>query len=333
MIDEQVPLKYKHIFNSFNSQVVTFFENKYKNVIYTGTGRFALKLILDYYRSNGIINDKNTQILVPQWMCMSVYHTFHKNAFPVITKTNNVKGIFVYHQYGFPQNMDEILEISKKNNWFVIENCVNVIESYYKDKLLGTLGDASIFSLSKMFPTIQGGALIINKNDIIKNIDINNYPKSNFIYVMSHLTRLLSQKYNSKTAGMLQEMVYGQIEKAPKLSNLSRHILNNSINSGAIEKRRNNYYQYLYNFANYDFLSGLEKNVIPYVVPFIANEKLLIKIKNKLINSGINTNIYNFDINRNLLNPSFKKCLWLPVHQELSINEIDNISNLIKSVL
>ena len=44
-----------------------------------------------------------------------------------------------------------------------------------------------------------------------------------------------------------------------------------------------------------------------------------------LLEKNISTGIYNFDVNRNLFNPLYKKCIWVPVHQGLSTKKMSEI--------
>jgi hypothetical protein len=62
----------------------------------------------------------------------------------------------------------------------------------------------------------------------------------------------------------------------------------------------------------------------------IAKEDVLQKIKNKLLASGIWTDLYHFDVNRNMLNPEFRRSVWIPNHQGININAMEKICNLIK---
>ena len=58
------------------------------------------------------------------------------------------------------------------------------------------------------------------------------------------------------------------------------------------------------------------------------NLKMMVK---KLREKNIFTGIYHFDVNRNILDPNFQKCMWIPVHQGLNKDTLklicDTISN------
>jgi len=78
------------------------------------------------------------------------------------------RAIIPVHLFGHPCDMDEILEISKKHNLKIIEDCAQSIGAKYNDKTVGTLGDCSIFSFqeSKTIMTGEGGMLLTDNEDI-----------------------------------------------------------------------------------------------------------------------------------------------------------------------
>ncbi|MCM8818833.1 MAG: DegT/DnrJ/EryC1/StrS family aminotransferase, partial [Candidatus Omnitrophica bacterium] len=83
--------------------------------------------------------------------------------------TDRTKAILVVHLYGVICNMDPIIEIAKKYNLYVIEDCAQAHGGEYKGKKVGTIGDVGCFSFcqSKHFTTGgEGGAVITNNEDL-----------------------------------------------------------------------------------------------------------------------------------------------------------------------
>lgn len=78
------------------------------------------------------------------------------------------KAIIPVHLFGHSCDMDEILQISKKHDLKIIEDCAQSIGGEYKNRKLGTMGDCSIFSFqeSKTIMTGEGGILLTDDEDI-----------------------------------------------------------------------------------------------------------------------------------------------------------------------
>jgi len=72
--------------------------------------------------------------------------------------------IIPVHYGGSPCEMDVIMEIAKKNNLKVIEDCAHTQGGIYKDKYLGTWGDIGCFSFEekKGMTTGDGGMICFN---------------------------------------------------------------------------------------------------------------------------------------------------------------------------
>lgn len=70
--------------------------------------------------------------------------------------TPKTKAIIPVHLYGQPANMEVIMEIAKKHDLFVIEDCCQAIGAKIGDKQVGTFGDVGCFSF---FPTKNLGAM------------------------------------------------------------------------------------------------------------------------------------------------------------------------------
>jgi dTDP-4-amino-4,6-dideoxygalactose transaminase len=74
------------------------------------------------------------------------------------------KLIAVVHYAGVSCEMDAINEIAKSRNLFVVEDAAQAMESKFKDRYLGTIGDLGCFSFheTKNYICGEGGALLIN---------------------------------------------------------------------------------------------------------------------------------------------------------------------------
>ena len=77
-----------------------------------------------------------------------------------------IKAIIPVHLYGQMCKMDEIVEIAKKYNLKVVEDCAQAIGSEYKGKKAGAYGDLGTFSFfpTKNLSTYGDGGMIITSS-------------------------------------------------------------------------------------------------------------------------------------------------------------------------
>jgi perosamine synthetase len=82
--------------------------------------------------------------------------------------TPRTKAIFVVHLFGYPADMDAIMQIAEKHGLMVIEDAAQAPGVLYKGRPVGTIGDVGGFSLNyhKHIQTGEGG-LIVTNNDAI----------------------------------------------------------------------------------------------------------------------------------------------------------------------
>jgi len=83
--------------------------------------------------------------------------------------TKKTKAILLVHLYGHPADMDSIMQIAKKYKLKVIEDCAQAHAALYKNKMIGSFGDAACFSF---YPTKNlgafgdGGMVLTNSEEI-----------------------------------------------------------------------------------------------------------------------------------------------------------------------
>jgi len=78
------------------------------------------------------------------------------------------RAIIVAHLFGHPASVNAIMDVARRHNLRVIEDCAQAPGAKYESALVGTFGDCGIFSFteSKTITTGEGGMLITNSGDI-----------------------------------------------------------------------------------------------------------------------------------------------------------------------
>lgn len=96
--------------------------------------------------------------------------TFNINPELIAQKiTPKTKAIIPVHLFGYPADMDPIMEIAAKHGLKVIEDCAQAFGARYKNRLVGTIGDAGCFSFfpSKNLGCYGDGGMVITKDETI----------------------------------------------------------------------------------------------------------------------------------------------------------------------
>ena len=156
---------------------------KYKNVdsnqvtaVNSGTAALHLALLA------ADIGPGDEVITTAMTFCATVNAIIHSGATPVLADielaTGNIdpndiehritprtRAILPVHYAGLPCNMDAIMDIAKRHDLIVVEDCAHAIEAEYKGQKCGTIGDFSCFSfyVTKNITTAEGGMVISKK--------------------------------------------------------------------------------------------------------------------------------------------------------------------------
>jgi dTDP-4-amino-4,6-dideoxygalactose transaminase len=128
-------------------------------------------------------------ITTPMTFCATVNSIIHAGATPVLADvdpitmnldpsaveaaiTSKTKAILVVHFGGHPCQMDEFSSIAKKHNLILIEDCAHAIETKYKGKPAGTIGDFGCFSfyVTKNIVTGEGGMVLAGEKSSLERI-------------------------------------------------------------------------------------------------------------------------------------------------------------------
>jgi len=110
-----------------------------------------------------------------------------------VIKRNDVQAIQLIYLGGNPFNMDKIIPWAKSNGIIIIEDCAQALGSSYKNQMLGSFGDYSVFSMVKNLHAVAGGMLLY-KNELDTQC-INVISKNVMAY--KHVKRYLECRANA----------------------------------------------------------------------------------------------------------------------------------------
>lgn len=303
------------------------------HVAYTFSGKSAIARVLEYYRSKRVLPDKVSQMLVPEWLGTWVYMIIHNYCFPTTTMNRHVKGIMVYHQWGFPQKMEKILAFARRHHLFVLEDCAHSFRSSYKGKQVGTFGDASIWSFAKFFPSVAGGAVYSGNVKLLDGIQTS-CARSDIALekrVFDNLARVNKHPTITAIRDIARNYaIYSELFSCPRYA---KRIVTKELADGALQKRKENF-QMLKNafWSKNEERLLKDSDVCPWVAPLFFGSKNK-HVAATLQKCGIESGVYHFDINRNMLDPRFVECIAVPCHQGLSSAVIQSMIDFIEEAV
>ncbi len=174
---------------NFTKKCHQFFEDKYgfKKVLLTTSCTDALEMAAI------LIDTKpGDEIIIPSYTFVSTANAFvlrganlvfadssaiHPNMDPDTIEaliTKQTKAIVVVHYAGVACDMDKIKRLADKYSLYVIEDAAQAIDSYYRERPLGSLGHLAAFSFheTKNIISGEGGMLVINDEKFIERAEI-----------------------------------------------------------------------------------------------------------------------------------------------------------------
>lgn len=173
----------------FTKRCQAFFENIYgfKKCLLTTSCTDALEMTALLMELK-----KGDQIILPSYTFVSTANAFVLHGADLVfadseKETPNIdaegieelitpktKAIVVVHYGGVACDMEKIMNIANKHHLFVIEDAAHAIDSYYKNKPLGSFGHFATFSFheTKNITSGEGGMLVINDERFIERAEI-----------------------------------------------------------------------------------------------------------------------------------------------------------------
>jgi len=258
--------------------------------------------------------------------------------------TKKTKAIIPVHFAGFSCNMKKIIQITKKNNLKIIEDCAHSIGTYFNKKHVGTFGDTGCFSFypTKNITTIEGGMIITNSKITAKKLQsLRNHGLSRTL--LQRNKKNVPWEYDIQTPGYNFRL--DEIRSTLGISQLKRLKLMNRMRKSAA----NYYSQKLKNIPGIEIpnLSEANNHVYHLYVIRITPEFGLTRniIHKKLFMKGIHTTVHykplhTFSFFKNSLPKNkqfpnsvkaFTECLSLPLYPKITCIQQDYvIDNLLK---
>lgn len=255
--------------------------------------------------------------------------------------TTKTKAIMPVHYAGSPGNLDEIYKIAEIYNLRIIEDSAHAFGSLYKNKKVGSFGDISCFSFDgiKNITSGEGGCIVSSDEELIKKVK-----DARLLGVCGDSEKRYSKKrsweFDVKYQGWRYHM--SDIMAAIGIAQLDRF-------DNLSYKRQELAKEYQKKLSNSDKLKLLDHNY-DYIVPHIFVVEILLDFDFKEIlesfsQAGIavgrhyqenhKLSFFQEDIRRDLpvTNSVANRILTLPLHPDLTINDVAYISKKLLDIL
>lgn len=89
--------------------------------------------------------------------------------------TERTKGIIPVHLFGQAVEMDTLMDIAREHGLWVLEDCAQAHFATYKDKLVGTFGDAATFSFypgKNLGAMGDAGCIVTNRSKLAEHMEL-----------------------------------------------------------------------------------------------------------------------------------------------------------------
>ncbi len=256
--------------------------------------------------------------------------------------TPRTKAIVVVHYAGIACDMKQVLAMAETHGIFVVEDAAQAIESFHEGKPLGSIGHLAAFSFheTKNIISGEGGMLVINDERFLHRAEIIREKGTN----RSQFFRGEVDKYGWVDIGssflpseIIAAFLYAQLENLDDIQ----------------MKRKSLWNQYMNRFAG----KAESTLSLPYIPEYATNNAHMFylvfqseiqrgKVISALRNKGIHSVFHYISLHksefykdkhdgRDLIHTDrYTDCLLrLPMYYELSIEDIDRITDIILSNL
>ena len=321
-----------HSFTEPNSNALPI-----SGLTYVGSGKAALDLILSFLAKSGVLVNKMSPILMPQWLGAWVYSQTLSHGFPVLDPKADASVAICYHQYGFPQNMDLVRNIARDRRMVLIEDCAHAADSQYKGARVGTFGQYSLFSFSKFTFCYALGAVISSNPEFGEFVNERAKRSSSALKLLVNGFKLIDEMNSSADRPILKRaflgvrsMMYARYGDQVVAGSAAKRLWIHK-RERELAARRENYRIIRTETERLGICDQLGSDeVTPYAVPLIFDRERMTEVAGALRNAGVEAGQYQFDVARCVFEPDFRRCLLVPVHSGMTGRGMDILLSILR---
>ena len=348
-----------------------------RNVFYTYLGRISNALVCLLLNIR-----QGDELLAPSYNCGSeidpflsfgmnavMYRVDHRLNIDIDDLSRRItprtRIVYVTHYFGWPQPLQEIKQLCKEYNLFLMEDCALSLFSHSAQGPIGQEGDAAIFSFRKSLPVLDGAALTLragiqpsslpDKRPALRTTARETVPylarwllhSMDKSALFSNILSAAKNNIGNHNAGefsaddldMPQDYYFSEHIMPLTISRVSAGILSCTDPDAVFSARRRNYQRLYEAIAELNtlmpLLGPLPDGVCPLLMPLVVED--VFEWMRELNRFGVKAIRWWEGFNRKLEWQEFpeakqlkKELLVLPVHQFLSDADIDYMISCIR---
>lgn len=237
--------------------------------------------------------------------------------------TRRTRAILAVHVYGNPCDIEKIQKIAKKHNLKVIYDAAHTFGATYNNESLAKFGDVSVLSFhaTKIFHTIEGGALVTQDDKIAHKISyMRNFGHKGQEDFFGLGINGKNSEFHAAMGLSILKHFPSLIKKYKKISyHYSELFKSTPIKKITLRHEKG------HNFAYYPIIFESESKLLK--VKKVLNEKKI--FPRRYFYPALHTLPFLKKTKCPIAEDISKRVLCLPVHYKLSKNDIKNIVSLI----
>lgn len=288
--------------------------------------RVGFSWILEYLGYSRIQN----HVLVPQFLSRCIHNVINRHALPVERLTSQTTAVLSVEQFGFRQDdMAIAKEVSSRKLVCIEDNASSI--GYSEKASGGSL--ARLIGFSKVLPILKGGCLISEDKALLEFIRRKREQKNCGLcswFIAASLV-VLRGKRGVVENSTLADLAYEAYLASPS----DNRILLNNFRLGIAEVKK------ISNLVKKRF--ALVKSVLAGRALYPESDRLAqvlllparhnqASLQEAFARNHFDSTLYHFDVNRNVFNQRFEKCLLIPLNPDISQGSFENLINQIGKI-
>jgi hypothetical protein len=181
-----------------------------------------------YYSLHALDVTPGSHVLLPSYLCTAAVEAFTafgaqvefyeigRNCEPDLVEIESkirpaTKAVLAVHYFGFPQRIRAFRDLCDRHRVALIEDCAHVLRTDSEGQVLGSFGDASVFSWRKFLPIYDGAELRFNRRVSPLHVP---WKKENISFTLKVtkclLDRLLENSNGKLASGLSQGLEFSK---------------------------------------------------------------------------------------------------------------------------